>query len=284
MNSNDMDSTERGNREVRRERSPRQARRFYGPLGRVRAAIAVMVCSAAASCSSYNAFTPQQDVELGGQAYEEILANESLIQSGQAFQMVKRITDRLVIAAQQEDPDLVSMFDWHVELIDNPQTVNAFCLPGGKMAVYTGILPIAETETGLAVVMGHEIAHATKRHGTKSMTRAMGAQSLLTVLGVLLTGDSNSNQYINALGQAVAGLTQLKHGRDAELEADRAGLMYMARAGYDPREAVGFWQRMAALGGSGGPEFTSTHPSNESRIEQIESLLPDAVAVYEAAR
>jgi predicted Zn-dependent protease len=199
---------------------------------------------------------------LGAEAYPQLLAEERTIDSGADYDMVVRMTERLVQAAKAIDPEIANVFEWEVVLVRRDELVNAWCLPGGKMAVYTGILPVADdgsgdVETGLAVVMGHEIAHATLRHGTKAMTRQMGA----------------------------ANLGSLTFGRDAELEADRRGLTYMATAGYDPRAAVSFWQRMnAASGGQAPPQWLSTHPSNENRIRQIESLLPEVIPIYEQSR
>ncbi|MDF1838977.1 MAG: M48 family metallopeptidase [Planctomycetota bacterium] len=222
-----------------------------------------------------NAFSPQQDVEMGLQSYDQILENERVITSGSDVRMVNQIMDRLVAAAAAEKPELVDLFQWEVRLLDNDEMVNAFCLPGGKMAVYTGILPVAGGETGLAVVMGHEIAHALERHGTEAVTRQMGASTIIEIL---------VGQDYQGLANLGANLVGLKFGRGAELEADRSGLRYMARAGYDPREAAAFWGRMSAGGGDAPPEWLSTHPSGDSRIEQIESLLPEAMELYEASR
>ncbi len=226
--------------------------------------------------SSCNVFTIQQDSELGLQAYNEIIAGQPIATSGPAYDMANRVTQRLVAAARHYDPEMVDAFTWEVSVIQADETVNAFALPGGKMAVYTGILPVAQGETGLAVVMGHEIAHVIERHGTNAMSRRLG---ITVLLAVVLEGDQI------ALGMVVAELGHLKFGRNAELEADRKGLRYMARAGYDPREAVNFWQRMADLsGGSGTPAIFSTHPATSERIERIQSLLPDAIPIYEATQ
>lgn len=266
-----------------RESASRKSGRAFYPARAARRALrgAVLATGFAAltgcaALSDINTFSPQQDVELGAQAYGEILSGEKLVTSGPELKMVRRLADRLVAAAHVERPELVEMFAWEVQLIDNDQVVNAFALPGGKMAVYTGILPVAQSEAGLAVVMGHEIAHATERHGTEAMTRQVGLGTLIAVI----TGGDTAGQ---ALAEVVAGLGQLKFGRSAELEADRMGLRFMARAGYDPREAAEFWKRMAALGGSGQPEWMSTHPSNENRIKQIEDMLPEALELYNAA-
>ncbi|MFT4648932.1 MAG: putative Zn-dependent protease [Glaciecola sp.] len=223
-----------------------------------------------------NLYTPEEDVQMGIEYYGQILAEESIITSGPDVRMVNRIMDRLVEAAASEKPELVALFEWEVQLLDNDEMVNAFCLPGGKMAVYTGILPVAGGETGLAVVMGHEIAHALERHGTEAVSR-----ETFTSGGIeILVGED----YRSMATMGANLLVGLPFGRDAELEADRSGLRYMARAGYDPREAAQFWTRMSSGGGDGSPEWLSTHPTGEHRIEQIESLLPEAMELYEASR
>jgi predicted Zn-dependent protease len=223
----------------------------------------------------------EQDAELGAQAYPELLEGERIITSGKDHEMVQRVTQRLVEAANHFDPEISALFEWEARLVDKPDMVNAWCLPGGKMAVFTGILPVSQNEAGLAVVMGHEIAHATMRHGTRAMTRQLGAATLVNIAAILIFDAPDSQQMAAAIGTYTAGFANLKFGRDAELEADAIGLKYMARAGYDPREATQFWTRMQALsGGAQGPAWLSTHPSHGSRIEQIEELLPDALAIY----
>ncbi len=246
--------------------------RRYPKLGPRLALTLGLVC-AAPSCKNVNLFTLTDDSQLGEQTFPQVLQGEKLIESGPAYQMVSGVMNRLVKAARVEEPELVDAFEWEVKLIDKDETVNAFALPGGKMAVYTGILPVAETEAGLAVVMGHEIGHVLERHGTEAMTRQYGAEVLL---GMLFKGDAA------ALAQLGNSLVQLRFGRGAELEADARGLRLMARAGYDPRVAVQFWTRMTQLGSSGTPEFLSTHPSHEKRIEQIKGLLPEVIPIYEA--
>jgi len=237
------------------------------------------------SCSTLNLIPVSQDPILGAEAYPELLADDATIESGADYQMVLRMTENLVAAAKTLDPDIANMFEWEVRLVDRGDIVNAWCLPGGKMAVYTGILPVAETETGLAVVMGHEIAHATLRHGTRKMTRQLGATAIVAIVALTYGDTAEDKALAAALTGAAAAFVNLAYGRDAELEADARGLKYMAQAGYDPREAVAFWQRMqAASGGGGGPEWLSTHPSNDSRIDQIRDLLPEAVEIYEQSR
>ena len=219
--------------------------------------------------SSFNLFTAEQDVELGREAFSQVLASERTVRSGPRWQMVKNCFDRITAVA--DDPG----WEWEVVLLDNDATVNAFALPGGKMAVYTGIIPVAQTEEGLAVVMGHEIGHVVAQHGTERMTQSMG----LEVVTALLSGNEYAQLAQGALQYGVA----LPFGRSQESEADEIGLIYMARAGYDPRESVAFWQRMAQLSGGGPPEFLSTHPSHETRATRLEELMPRALREYEQA-
>lgn len=217
-----------------------------------------------------NSFTIEQDMEMGGEAYTQMMGAERLLSSGPEYELVNRAMNRLVAASTEFDPG----FAWEVSVIDNPEVVNAFALPGGKMAVYTGILPVAQGETGLAVVMGHEIGHALARHGTQRLTAAGAASGLI---GLLEDGNTR------AVSSAVNDFLQLGYGRSQELEADHIGLILMSKAGYDPREAEAFWGRMAALGGSAPLEWFSTHPANDTRIEEIRARLPEAMALFEAS-
>jgi len=219
---------------------------------------------------SANLFSPEDDVALGGQAYEEILAPERIVTSGPQKEMVERVMQRLVAVADD------SGYQWEVRLIQNDEVVNAFALPGGKMAVYTGILPVTQDETGLAVVMGHEIGHVVARHGTERMTQQIGADMIAQWAAGRVGGDPQ----LWDLGKSL--MVSLPWGRKQELEADHIGLIYMAKAGYDPRRAADFWKRMSQGGGGAPPEWLSTHPSDERRIHQIEGLLPEAVKVYQA--
>lgn len=217
---------------------------------------------------------PAEDMALGAAAYDDATSEAPLVTSGAKYQMVQRCMQRLVAALGPEDPG----FDWEVRLIQADDTVNAFCLPGGKMAVYTGILPVAQDEEGLAVVMGHEIAHATRRHGMQRVIGAYGTEGVLNAIEAYVSPEAASYR---ELTQGVIELAVAKpYGRDNELEADYDGLILMARAGYDPRAAPAFWQRMAALGSSSTPEFLSTHPSHDRRIEELEEAMATALAIY----
>ena len=193
--------------------------------------------------------------------------------------MVRRCAERLA----QQTGERGKNFNWAVSLVDSPQ-VNAFCLPGGKICVYTGILPVAKTETGLAVVMGHEMAHATLRHGSERVFQQKQAQTLLSGVNFSL-GDMSPQQRQAVMGAIGAGAQYgylLPFGRDHESEADAVGLRYMAKAGYDPREAIAFWQRMGqASGGKSQPEFMSTHPSHETRINRLKEMMPEAMQIFQ---
>jgi predicted Zn-dependent protease len=190
-----------------------------------------------------------QELALGTQSYEQIIQQSKLSTDAEAVAMVQRVGER--IAKVSDRPD----FEWEFKLIDDPKTANAFCLPGGKTAVYTGILPITKNETGLAVVMGHEVAHAIAKHGAERMSEqmlvALGGMSLDLALR---DKPSETRQlFATAYGVGATLGVVLPFGRFQESEADRIGLIYMAQAGYDPREAIAFWQRMGEHAGGKQP-------------------------------
>ncbi len=207
--------------------------------------------------------------------------------------MVKRVGDKISKAAEYyfqaiNHPEYLQGYQWQTELVQSNQ-VNAWCMPGGKMVVYTGILPITQTEQGLAVVMGHEVSHAIAKHGAERMSQGLVAQGLLVggqvALGVTMRDKPRETQALwgAALGVASVGaqVGMLAFGRQHESEADHLGLIFMSIAGYNPQEAIPFWQRMAAkAGGAKPPEFLSTHPSDETRIKQIGEWLPEAMTYY----
>lgn len=214
---------------------------------------------------------------LAGDQYQQLLAQSKLSNNTQDVEMIRRVGQR--IAAVSNRPD----FKWEYNLIDDPKMVNAFCMPGGKVAFYTGILPVTQNDTGVAVVMGHEVAHAIAKHGAERMS-----QQLIVGLGGITLAEALSKkpQQTQQLAMAAFGLGStvgfvLPYGRLQESEADRIGLIYMAKAGYDPRESVAFWQRMAKTGGGAPPEFLSTHPSHDTRINDLQKWMPEALAEYE---
>lgn len=246
-------------------------------------AISISALGLLASCANFNSFSVQEDITLGSRAFADVRSKEKLITSGPVLDHVQAVTARLVPAALVDAPAFARKFPWETILVQEDNTLNAFCLPGGKMAVYTGILAVTQDDAGLAVVMGHEIAHATARHGTQAMTRQLALGGGLAVLGIVLEGNEVDPEYSLAVASLGAALLNLSYGRDAELEADRIGLITMARAGYDPRVAVDFWQRMEAQGGETAPEWLSTHPSHSHRVDQIRSLLPEALAIWKSS-
>ncbi|MGB8168633.1 MAG: M48 family metallopeptidase [Chthoniobacteraceae bacterium] len=251
--------------------------------------------------TAHLALSPEQEARLGLQSYRQVLQEERTITSGPEYDLVRTVAARLAKAtgttgtgaepavSLERDPRTsggsgpVGMkFDWAVSLVDSPQ-VNAFCLPGGKIVVYTSILPVAKTDAGLATVMGHEMAHATLRHGSERLFQQKATQTLMTGVQFSL-GDMSYEQRRMVLGAIGAGAQYgilMPFGREHESEADAIGLMYMARAGYDPREAITFWERMEQTSGRGAPpEFMSTHPSHGTRIAQLKALLPKALEEY----
>ncbi len=227
------------------------------------------------------ALSSEQEKALGLQSYQQVLSEVQSVTSGPEYELVKRVAQRLAAATG----DTAQGFEWSVSLVKSPQ-VNAFCLPGGKIVVYTGILPVAKTETGLAVVMGHEMAHATLRHGSERLLTQKATQTFMTGVQVSV-GDMSYEQQRAVMGALGAGAQYgllLPFSRDHESEADAVGLRYMARAGYDPRESVEFWKRMGeatAKSGNKPPEFMSTHPSDTTRIENLKRLLPGALEEYQ---
>ena len=230
--------------------------------------------------TAHHALNPQQEQALGMQSYDQVLQESQSIGSGPDYDLVKRVADRLAAVAGPSAKD----FDWRVALVESSQ-INAFCLPGGKIVVYTGILPVTRSEAGLATVLGHEMAHATLRHGSERLLQQKETQTFMTGVQFSL-GDMSYDQRRAVMGAIGAGAQYgllLPFSRVHESEADKMGLFYMARAGYDPQEAIDFWQRMSQATASGGkqPELLSTHPSDATRIAQLQRLLPAAVEEFQ---
>ena len=229
---------------------------------------------------SHVAMSVQQEAALGFQTYQQVLAQSRTIDSGPELEMVTRVARQLAAATGQAG----SNFDWRVSLIRD-EKVNAFCLPGGKIVVYSGIIPVAQNEAALATVLGHEMAHATSRHGAQRVLQQSLTQTALTGVAVSL-GDMDYDKQRMVMGALGAGAQYgvlMPFNRKDESEADQIGLIYMARAGYDPRESIRFWQRMEQTGSEQPPEFLSTHPSHGTRIQQLESWMPKALEEYSHA-
>jgi len=216
---------------------------------------------------------------MGDQAYQDILKKAKLSKDKKKVAMIQKIGRRMARHADRPD------FKWEFNLIDDDKQINAFCLPGGKVAFYTGILPVAKGEKGVAVVMSHEIAHALARHGAERVSQGLlvnaGGQLLGAATGAQTPQSAQLYQQMYALG---SGLGFLAYGRKQESEADKIGLILMAKAGYDPEEALHFWGRMAEATGGKQPKglakFLSTHPTSEDRQTQIKEWLPEIKAKY----
>jgi len=231
------------------------------------------------SCANFNLYSEEEEAALGAQFYPEATKGYRELTGTPEAEMVQRIGRRIAEASgKANDPN----YQWEFKLLDSKETVNAFCLPGGKVAVFTGLLDVTQNEDALAVVMGHEVAHATERHGGERMSREGMLQVGLAVAAVgLIASDLDDDQKILAIGLLGAGATlgvTLPWGRSEETEADEVGLRYAIRAGYDPWEAPKLWERMAAQGGGGMPEWLSTHPDPSNRAENLRNLIPRMLA------
>jgi metalloendopeptidase OMA1, mitochondrial len=243
-----------------------------------RAAPAVALLALVAGCESAPVtgrnqliLVPEsQDASMGLQAYQQIKQEENTSQNADLNRRVREVGRR--IAAVSGQPD----WDWQFTVFDNPEP-NAFALPGGKVGVYAGLFKVAENDAQLATVMGHEVAHAIARHGAERMSKG-----LLTQLGTAALGMATNSAYAELAAQAATLGVILPYSRTQESEADEIGLMFMAEAGYDPREAIKLWQNFEALGGQRPPEFLSTHPAEGTRIERLQALMPKAMEIYEA--
>ena len=221
------------------------------------------------------------------QQYKETLSKSKVIKGTSAAKSVQNVGLRIKNAANNYYKSIgreadVANYRWEFNLLDD-KTINAWCMPGGKVAVYTGILPITQNDTGLAVVMGHEISHALAGHGNERISQSMAAQYGGQILGGAISNGQMASifQQVYPIGAQVA---LLKYGRNQELEADEMGLYLMAMAGYDPRQAYPFWERMEASSkGNKQPEFLSTHPSPENRRADLQENMPKALQYYKAS-
>jgi len=225
--------------------------------------------------------SPQQENALGAQQERQVLNKVKLIRSGTIYQATHKVGAR--IASVSGRPD----FQWRYHLVNNPKQANAFVLPGGKVFVYSGLFKYAANEAELAAVIGHEVAHALRSHGVQNAARRQKAGlvgALLQVgMGVAGIDRGTASQINKAYGQgATLGYIRPK-SRENEMAADSIGLMLMAEAGYDPRAALRFWNKFGKQG-QRVPEYLSTHPAPESRIANIESLMPDAMALYKKSK
>jgi metalloendopeptidase OMA1, mitochondrial len=216
-----------------------------------------------------------EEVKLGAEAFTEQLRDSVLSDNPDAYRIVRKVGERIARAANKPD------YKWEFRVFDDPDQVNAFCLPGGKVGVYTGIFPIARDEAGLAVIMGHEVAHALLRHAGERISRAqvLGA-------GVGLAGAAGGSGIGSLLGLGANVGFMLPFSRSQESEADKVGVILMAKAGYDPRAAVPLWQRMeqrAKEQKNAPAEFLSTHPASATRVQELRDYMPKALEYYQPA-
>ncbi len=238
-------------------------------------------------CSSVTKEPSDADINAQAlKAYQEVKSKSKLSTNAEWKAMLDRVATRIAKSSGEN-------FQWEWMLIESPE-VNAWCMPGGKMAVYTGIMPVLKTEGALAAVLGHEVAHATKRHGKERYARAMKtnitgiAVGLATVLGGQIFCKTETCRQLTTLSGAAAGFAlqffDMKYSRGDETEADQVGQEYMAKAGYEPSEAMNLWDRMGAANkGKAPPEILSTHPSDTNRKAALQSWLPKANALYSNA-
>lgn len=231
-----------------------------------------------------------EEMTMGAQAYQQV-KNDPQMRSSQdprEIEPVKRVAARIIEAAKRSKyAEMAQQFQWEVTVIKDDKTMNAFALPGGKIAVYTGIFPVAKTEAGLAAVLGHEVVHALARHGAERMSQGQLTNAALQIAGAAAGGAGDgglmSQAAMAALGAGAQVGVLLPFSRKHESEADYIGIVLAAEAGYDPRESVGLWERMAQLSGGGGPaEFLSTHPGHDTRIQQLKKWMPEALAIYQS--
>ena len=232
-----------------------------------------------------NLLPESQLVSLSLTNYRDFLHEHPAVTSGSDMDMVKRVGIKIQSAVTQYMnkngfAKRIEGYKWEFNLVNSPE-VNAWCMPGGKVVVYSGLLPVTQDEGSLAMVMGHEIAHAVARHGNERMSQMMMAAGGGLLLDVALSQkpEQTRTMFMTAYGVG-AGLGTLAYSRTHESEADKLGLVFAAMAGYDPHIAVGFWERMAAKGGAKPPELLSTHPSDQRRIADIKAYMPTAMKYY----
>jgi predicted Zn-dependent protease len=254
-----------------------------------RAFICTIMTALLAACSTVketgrsqlNLLSPSQEASLGMQAFTDIKGKGKINRDAQLNARVRRVGERIASVAN------VPGAQWEFVVFDDPEP-NAFALPGGKVGVNTGIIPVAMTDAGLATVMAHEVAHVSARHSGERISNQMVISGIAAGTALSL-GDADPktrNVILTGLGLGSTVGYTLPHTRSQESEADRIGLIYMAKAGYDPEEAIRFWQRMREVAAKKGkpPEFLSTHPADDTRIANLQKYLPEAQIYYETAR
>jgi predicted Zn-dependent protease len=259
--------------------------------------VAILICSIVLTSSCVtNAITGRSQLSLVSESdltsmalvqYKAFLTTNKVVQAGNNdAEMLRRVGNRLAVAVKQYYtnkglPNALDNYNWEFNLVENKE-VNAWCMPGGKVVVYTGILPVTQTEAGLAIVLGHEITHAVMGHGKERMSQQLAAQGLGALGGAALGSDPKAANIFNQVyGVSAEYGALLPNSRKQELEADHYGMIFAAAAGYNPQVAVDLWTRMAALSnGQKPPAFLSDHPSDEQRIQKLRELMPEALQYY----
>ena len=235
---------------------------------------------------------PESELQLMATSqYSAFLAEHKVLSpNNKEAAMVDRVGERISTAItkyynSQGQQSVIDGYKWEFNTIVD-EAVNAWCMPGGKVVVYTGLLPITQTETALAIVVGHEIAHAIAKHGSERMSQGMMQQLGGMALQVALSQkpQETQNMFLQAYGVGSTVLAVLPWSRQQETEADQYGLIFAAMAGYNPQEAIPFWERMSNTGGASPPEFMSTHPSDETRIRKLKQFMPEAMKYYSKAK
>lgn len=264
----------------------------------IRSIVAVFLSAAFIVACSKNPITgrnqarlvPESELQaMAAQQYQQFLSTNKVVSSSvnRDAEMVTRVGQRVTRAVTDYmtklgHADDLNGYQWEYKLVEDP-AANAWCMPGGKIVVYTGLLPVTQNEAALAAVMGHEVAHAVLYHGNERVSQGMISEGLGTALSVALSNKpaATQNIFMTAFGVGSQVGVLLPFSRKHELEADRFGMIWMAAAGYNPQEAINLWERMqAASGGNRPPEFLSTHPSEGSRISQLKKYLPEAMKYY----
>jgi len=264
--------------------------RLTGPM--FRGLWLLVVLTVAYGCASvphtgrrqFNVVSDQQLNALGANAFKEISGKEPSSKDERINATVKRVVERVSAAAEAVDKP---NFKWEVQVLENKDP-NAVCLPGGKIVVFSGIIPYARNEAGLAAIVAHEVAHAVARHGGERVSQALTVNGALQVGSLALSKeggklDARSKRILGALGSGALVGILLPYSRVHEFEADRIGQIYMARAGYDPTESLRLWERMAEIKKPQVPPWLSTHPADQDRLRKLKEFLPDAMRIYDDA-
>jgi predicted Zn-dependent protease len=231
-----------------------------------------------------------QMISLSAESYSKVLAEGKLSSNRQYVNSVRNVGERLTasVEAYLEQNNLASVtqgYEWQYNVLVS-EDLNAWCMPGGQIAFYEGILPVCQDENGIAVVMGHEIAHAVAQHGNERLSQQLAIQMGGMALSEALENQKEQTQYLAMLAFGVGATlgVELPYSRTHEAEADELGLYFMAMAGYDPRTAPAFWERMEAKSSSRPPKFLSTHPHPSDRIANLQRIMPKALEYYQASQ